>query len=379
MKRNKHNPHNYSSLYIYFFILTIINILYFSNTVNAKSLLKTNTNKSTSDKDNPFAGMSDAELDKMMKEYGLDSKDLGISKKSSSSNSSSSGKIKNSSLDMSLDEDPLAMLEISNSNSHKSQEFSSPKKIKEIYAKNKEILKKFELSEKDAYSLITQVSKFQIFNKLPLTAMNIIKESKSQKSYQKISKKDTLSKNDETNTNMLISNTLNSQVFIDHENKVGRKGMLSLVNKDTAEVKNVWAVLNSRVFCLYKSSNYLNILKIYRISMLKIKDFIYSPCFFVYYGENDSDGQVESDKNLRNLRNLNLNKNKIKNDSESEKDMKSLSSLSRNRNNQKNENSPRSLIFTNFKNSQSLICALNFREKDYWLKLIKYHKEQYKN
>jgi hypothetical protein len=372
MKRNKLKPHNkYSFLHLYFFILTIINFLYFFNTVEAKSLLK--TNKSTSDKDNPFAGMSDAELDKMMKEYGLDSKDLGISKKSSSSNSSSSGsgKIKKSSFDMNLDEDPLAMLEISNS--HKSPESSSPKKIKEIYSKNKEILKKFELSEKDAYSLITQVSKFQIFNKLPLTAMNIIKESKSQKSYIKISKKDTLNKNDETNTNMLISNTLNSQVFIDHENKVGRKGMLSLVNKDTAEVKNVWAVLNSRVFCLYKSSNYLNILKIYRISMLKIKDFIYSPCFFLYYGENGIDSEEEGDKNLKNL---NLNKNKIKTDSE--KDMLSLSSLS-NRNNVRNENSSRSLNFANFKNSQSLICALNFREKDYWLKLINYHKDQYKN
>lgn len=378
MKRNMYNRHfinNYSYIYLYFSIITIIDFIYFTNNfskVSAKSLLK--STKSQSDKDNPFAGMSDAELDKMMKEYGLDSKDLGISKKSSSGGSKGKSK---SSLDISLDMDPLSMLEMSNSNKSNDKESSSPKKIEEIYAKNKEILKKFVLSEKDAYSLLTHISKFQIFNKLPLTAMNIIKESNSRNSYLKLSDKDTSYKQDETN--ILISNTLNSQVFIDHENKVGRKGMLSLVNKDTAEIKNVWAVLNSRVLSLYNSSNYLNIVKIYRISMLKIKDFIYSPCFFVYYGDDASDSINDSNYSLINS---NLEKNQIQKDVENlnDKNMKSLSSISSKKSIQnENKNSSSSNYFSNFKNSQSLICALNFREKEYWLKLIKYHKKQYVN
>jgi hypothetical protein len=33
----------------------------------------------------------------------------------------------------------------------------------------------------------------------------------------------------------------------------------------------------------------------------------------------------------------------------------------------------------NFQNSQTLICALNFREKEYWTRTLKYHQEQYKD
>ena len=33
----------------------------------------------------------------------------------------------------------------------------------------------------------------------------------------------------------------------------------------------------------------------------------------------------------------------------------------------------------NFSNSQILICALNFRDKEYWLNTLHYNKEHYKN
>jgi hypothetical protein len=323
-----------------FFLLEILTIV-----IN-KPLKPSIGGDKNKDKDNPFAGMSDADLDKMMKDYGLESKDLGINKKDNGKNSKSKKSL--SPFDsLSLEDDPLAML----SGHKKENNDEVPMKINEIYNKNRQILKNFELSSLDAHTLVNLVSKYQIFDRLPVTAMNIINEVHQSPSYDKLDKLDNSgSKQDETN--ILISNTLNSQVFIDQENKVGRKGMLTLVNKDTAEIRNVWAVLNSKVFCLYKSSNYLKILKIYRVSMLKIKDYIFSPCFFVYYENDNQQQKFRSNKKkgeIRGLKNLQDKEKKV------------------------------NLSLSSFKETQSLICALNFREKDYWLKLINYHKEQYKN
>lgn len=190
--------------------------------------------------------------------------------------------------------------------------------MKEIYFKNKELLKKFELNQRDAFNLLYIIKQFNIFNKLPITAMNILSEVESKPSFQNIYK---LHVNKTEEMNFLISNTLNSQVFIDHENKVGRKGLLTYIDKDTAEIKHLWAVINLRVFCLYKSSSYLNIYKIYRISMVQIKDLLYSPCFFIYISNDTVDSKA----------------------------------------------------------TQSLICALNFREKEYWINTLNHHREQYKD
>ena len=64
--------------------------------------------------------------------------------------------------------------------------------------------------------------------------------------------------------NNLISNSINSQVFIDHEKKVGRKGVLTLIDQTKGSFENVWAVSNSKVFSLFNSGNYLSITKIFR-------------------------------------------------------------------------------------------------------------------
>jgi hypothetical protein len=285
------------------FILTILNFLVLNY---ALKLEKAKVAKSaTGKKDDPLGNMSDADLDKMMKEYGISNSDLGIL----GSNGSTSKGAGKSQID-----DPLkGILE--------TDKKAEEKKLtmKDVWFKNKEALHKFDLSQRDAFNLILLMKKFNFFHRLPLTAMNIIAEVEKKESFNKILK---LQKDKTQEMNYLISNTLNSQVFIDHENKIGRKGMVSIIEKDSAEVKHVWAVLNNKVFSFFRSSNYLSIFKIYRISMLKIRDFTYIPCFFLYY----DNGQ---------------------------------------------EN--------NFENSQTLICTLNYREKDIWINTLHYHQETYKD
>ena len=117
--------------------------------------------------------------------------------------------------------------------------------------------------------------------------------------------------------NNLISSSINSQVFIDYEKKIGRKGLLTMIDQSTGKYENVWAVSNSKVFSLFNSENYLNIKKIFRNSSLKIIDFLYSPCFFVV--------------------------NKLVS-----------------------------------KEQKTLLCGINFREKESWINTIEYQIEQYK-
>jgi len=69
------------------------------------------------------------------------------------------------------------------------------------------------------------------------------------------------------------------------------------------------------VFCIYNSENYLNIIKIYRIQQIEIKDSLFSPCFFIYNKDN-------------------------------------------------------------FEFSKLLACAVNFNEKESWIKTIEYLKSQ---
>lgn len=117
------------------------------------------------------------------------------------------------------------------------------------------------------------------------------------------------------NTNNLVSNTANSSSFIDHANTIGRKGLLTMLDISNSNYDKVWAVANAKVFCIYNSENYLNIIKIFRIQQIEIKDSLFSPCFFIF------------------------NKN-------------------------------------NFQNSKQILCAVNFNEKESWIKTIEYLKKQ---
>jgi hypothetical protein len=241
--------------------------------------IKDNKNK------DPLSNLSDAELEKMMKEYGITNADLD----------KSSAKEKK--------EDNINILNT-----------TTPLTVDELIKINKEALKKFQLTSKNAFDLLNIVKDYKIFSRLPITAQNIVADSLTKKSFTDINKSH---KNKTDEMNSLISNTLNSQVIMDHNYSVGRKGMLTIIEKDTADVIQTWAVLNNKVFCFYKSSNYLHIIKIFRIAMAQIKEFYDSPCFFIYY--------------------------------------------------------------TDIKDSKALVCAINSREKEYWIASFNYHKEQYNN
>jgi len=158
------------------------------------------------------------------------------------------------------------------------------------------------MSQRDAFNLIHAIKKFPIFSRLPLIAMNLINEINNNPKYKSIEE---LHKNKSEETNSLISNTLNSQIFIDHENKMGRKGLLTIIDKETGIIENSWAILNNKVFTFYKSSNFLNIKHIFRVSLLKYRNAIYTPCFYIYY-----DNLHEEEKQIEELNKLEMQRKK---------------------------------------------------------------------
>lgn len=126
--------------------------------------------------------------------------------------------------------------------------------------------------------------------------MNMINDIDNNPKYKSI---EDLHKNKTEETNNIISNTLNSQIFIDFKNKMGRKGILTIVDKETGKVENSWAVLNNRVFAFYKSSNILNIKHVFRVSLLKIKNTLFTPCFYLYYDNlHEEEKKMEEQKKL---------------------------------------------------------------------------------
>lgn len=85
--------------------------------------------------------------------------------------------------------------------------------------------------------------------------------------------------NDFVDSSMI--NTPTSQTFIDPDGKVGRKGMLTLVDPIDGSSKFVWAVSNAKVLVFYQSQHFLTIVKLIRNSTLNIKDVVSTPCFII--------------------------------------------------------------------------------------------------
>jgi hypothetical protein len=181
-----------------------------------------------------------------------------------------------------------------------------------IYENNRKALRNLYLGGQDIYTLLSSFKEFNLFNRLSVTARSILGELYNTKGYQGLLK---LHAKEGDKVTSLISNSLNSQSFMDHENKVGRKGLLKLIDTDSAE-RSVWTVFNSKVVSLYNPNSYLNIIKLYRLAFLSVRDTIYTPCFFLYYNNTD------------------------------------------------------------FDSSSSMLCALNFKEKELWLNTLNYHKDQ---
>jgi hypothetical protein len=123
--------------------------------------------KKTGKKD-PLTDLSDAELDKLMKDYGLSSKDLGIL--GNNSTKPEANKKKYDLLDLNDEEDPLQNL-LKTKNKKDKAILNSPSAI---FNYNKNILRKFHISQRNAYNLLNTMKNLDIFYRLPITARNII-------------------------------------------------------------------------------------------------------------------------------------------------------------------------------------------------------------
>ena len=101
-----------------------------------------------------------------------------------------------------------------------------------------------------------------------------------------------------------------SSPFIDSFHLNGRKGQLTLIDTSSTEYSNVWVIVNSKVIAFYSENNYLKLIKLFRLSQIEVKDFIMSPCFFITHKEN---------------------------------------------------------------NNKVMLCALDYKEKSYWVSILKYY------
>jgi hypothetical protein len=180
-----------------------------------------------------------------------------------------------------------------------------------IYENNRKALRNLYLGGQDIYTLLSSFKEFDLFERLSVIARSILGELYNTKGYQGLLK---LHSNEGDKVTSLILNSLNSQSFVDHENKVGGKGLLKLIDTESTE-RSVWTVF-SKVVSLYNSNSYLNIIKLYRLAFLSVRDTIYTPYFFLYYNNTD------------------------------------------------------------FDSSSSMLCALNYKENELWLNTMGYHKDQ---
>ena len=278
-------------------ILLIFNIL---NEILLKPSLRVDANTSQKEKD-LLANITDEEIEKMAKQFGIDQKDLKLLK-DDFVDTTKTEKSKN----LSINSDPIKSI----LDSDKKGLTDNKIDVTKIYSNNKEVLKHFVLSQNDINNVISPLLDFKIFKNLPIDAMNIVNKANKNSSFNYLN-----ATNKTKEVNELTSNTLNSIAFIDHENKIGRKGMLTIINLLNTRIQNVWSVLNNKVFSFFRPNNHLKIVKIFRVALIKVKDMLFSPCFFIEYKQ----------------------------------DIK----------------------------SRILVCALNFRDKNYWLKTFNYHKEQY--
>lgn len=124
--------------------------------------------KKPAEKD-PLSDLSDAELDKLMKDYGLSNKDLGILS-TNSTKAEKTGKKKYDLLDLNDDEDPLKNL-LKNNNKNVTTGLTTPSAI---FSHNRNLLKKFHISQRNAYNLVNMLKRLDIFNRLPISAKNIV-------------------------------------------------------------------------------------------------------------------------------------------------------------------------------------------------------------
>ena len=78
-----------------------------------------------------------------------------------------------------------------------------------------------------------------------------------------------------------MKNAQNSQIYVDPDGTIGRKGMLTIIDPLSNGSQFVWTIANSKVLCFYRSQSFLTIIKLYRNSDLNVKDISATPCFLI--------------------------------------------------------------------------------------------------
>ena len=140
--------------------------------------------------------------------------------------------------------------------------------------------------------------------------------------------------------NMLLSSTQSSVSFYNHESMFGRKGVATLINSDSA-AKAIWLVVNPQVLSFFSFNNHLEILKLYRLSNLKLTDFPFTSCFSVSLKSDEEKKETKSTDFFKQ------NKEELS------------SSMSKNKKNKLKKN--------------DVLCFVNENEKIVWINSIKKH------
>jgi hypothetical protein len=143
------------------------------------------------------------------------------------------------------------------------------------------------ISKQQARYLIELLKQPVFFNMLPQEAQTLVKAVNDNFSF-KIAEDGKL--NDFIETSLMNSPTSNT--FIDPDGKVGRKGVLTLIDVVSGDSKFTWAVSNAKVLCFFQSQSFLTIVKLFRNSSIQIKDISATPCFMLSDKKDSKDGSI---------------------------------------------------------------------------------------
>mmetsp|Transcript_58733 Transcript_58733/g.66946 ORF Transcript_58733/g.66946 Transcript_58733/m.66946 type:complete len:298 (-) Transcript_58733:70-963(-) len=130
-------------------------------------------------------------------------------------------------------------------------------------------------------NLVAVLTQKNVINTLPPEVQTFLKNQSfiEQPKFDEVQK---LQDDIRQNLNNTVVMTSSSEPFVDHYGAVGRKGQLVTMDLQTLTSKSVWAVINTKVFCIYESENYLTIERLIRNSAVSYIDMLATPCFGIY-------------------------------------------------------------------------------------------------
>lgn len=254
------------------------------------------------------------------------------------------------------------------------------KQMKKIFDNNLKLLKQFNIQENQLFNVIDSViNNKKLFLRLPISAQNIISQAYQNEKFIKII--ESIKYNNTKSNSDLVSSTISSVSFIDHNNKLGRKGVMTMINNE-GNYQQVWVVSNDATFSIFGDSDHMDLIYSIKSNDVNIVDFINSSCFQI----------TKKSDEIRNLKLEVRDKLKPKNFFNADKFEKSLSDMIDNKT-LKNQitfkgksinlntlyKTKENAIVKELKSSgalkdfKSIFCLVNVSEKDIWIKSIKHH------